>query len=173
MAWRICASTKWPMRHLAITGMETAAWMPLIIFGSLMRLTPPAARMSAGMRSRAMTAQAPASSAMRACSGVVTSMITPPFSIWARLRFNSCLFCSMILFSFYCLIFCFGLAARLLRRGHRKGRSEVETPDAACGKRGRYRRAYSLFCRRKSLGVIPVSFLKNFEKWACEENPQP
>ena len=108
MAWRICASTKWPMRHLAITGMETAAWMPLIIFGSLMRLTPPAARMSAGMRSRAMTAQAPASSAMRACSGVVTSMITPPFSIWARLRFNSCLFCSMILFSFYCLIFCLG-----------------------------------------------------------------
>lgn len=67
----------------------------------------------------------------------------------------------------------FGLAARLLRRGHRKDRSEVETPDAACGKRGRYRRAYSLFCRRKSLGVIPVSFLKNFEKWACEVNPQP
>ena len=49
-----------------------------------------------------------ASSATLACSGVVTSMITPPFSIWARLRFNSCLFCSMILFSFYCLIFCLG-----------------------------------------------------------------
>lgn len=52
------------MRHLAMTGMETASWMPLIILGSLMRETP-AARMSAGMRSSAMTAQAPASSAMR------------------------------------------------------------------------------------------------------------
>ena len=31
-----------------------------------------------------MTATAPASSAMRASSGVVTSMITPPLSIWAR-----------------------------------------------------------------------------------------
>ena len=47
-----------------MTGMDTASWMPLIIFGSLMRETPPAARMSAGMRSSAMTAQAPASSAM-------------------------------------------------------------------------------------------------------------
>uniref|UniRef100_J3MHX3 Uncharacterized protein n=1 Tax=Oryza brachyantha TaxID=4533 RepID=J3MHX3_ORYBR len=42
------------------------------------------ARMSAGTRSRAMTAQAPASSAMRAWSGVTTSMMTPPRSIWAR-----------------------------------------------------------------------------------------
>ena len=37
--------------------------------GSLMRLTPPAARMSAGMRSSAMTAHAPASSAMRGLLG--------------------------------------------------------------------------------------------------------
>ena len=83
-----CASTKWPMRHFAMTGMETASWIPSIIFGSLMRETPPAARMSAGIRSRAMTAHAPASCAMRACSGVVTSMITPPFSIRANDRFN-------------------------------------------------------------------------------------
>ena len=40
--------------------------------------------MSAGTRSRAMTATAPASSAMRAWSGVTTSMMTPPLSIWAR-----------------------------------------------------------------------------------------
>ena len=86
-----------PMRHLAITGMETAAWMPLIIAGSLMRETPPAARMSAGMRSSAITAHAPAASAIFACSGVVTSMITPPLSICARLRFSSCL--SFIFFS--------------------------------------------------------------------------
>ena len=49
-----------------------------------MRATPPSLRMSAGTRSRAITATAPASSAIRACSAVVTSMITPPFSISAR-----------------------------------------------------------------------------------------
>jgi len=42
------------------------------------------ARMSAGTRSRAMTATAPASSAINACSAFVTSMITPPLSISAR-----------------------------------------------------------------------------------------
>src|SRR5207248_6558031 len=41
-----------------------------------------------GTRSRAMTATAPASSAIRACSAVVTSMITPPFSISARPLFT-------------------------------------------------------------------------------------
>src|SRR5256714_15314367 len=49
-----------------------------------MRATPPWARMSAGTRSSAITATAPASSAIRDCSAVVTSMITPPFSISAR-----------------------------------------------------------------------------------------
>ena len=72
------------MRALAMTGMVTAFMIPSIIVGSLMRATPPAARMSAGTRSRAITATAPASSAMRACSGVTTSMMTPPLSIWAR-----------------------------------------------------------------------------------------
>src|SRR4051794_6508364 len=42
--------------------------------------------MSAGTRSRAMTATAPASSAIFACSGVTTSMITPPLSMSARPR---------------------------------------------------------------------------------------
>ena len=83
-----CASTKWPMRALAITGIFTAAMIPSIISGSLMRATPPSRRMSAGTRSSAMTAVAPASSAMRACSGVTTSMMTPPFSISARPRFT-------------------------------------------------------------------------------------
>ena len=82
-ACRMRASTKWPMRHLAITGIETASWMPAIISGSLIRATPPSARMSEGIRSRAITAQAPASSATRAWSGVVTSMMTPPLSICA------------------------------------------------------------------------------------------
>src|ERR671924_384682 len=49
-----------------------------------MRATPPSLRMSAGTRSSAITATAPASSAIRASSAVVTSMITPPLSISAR-----------------------------------------------------------------------------------------
>jgi hypothetical protein len=44
--------------------------------------------MSAGTRSRAITAHAPASSAIFACSAVVTSMITPPLSISARPDFT-------------------------------------------------------------------------------------
>src|SRR5207247_8493452 len=43
-----------------------------------------AVRMSAGRRWPAIAAHAPASWAMRACSAVTTSMITPPLSIWAR-----------------------------------------------------------------------------------------
>ena len=74
------------MRALAITGMETAPMMPSIMSGSLMRAMPPCARMSAGTRSRAMTATAPASSAILACSGVTTSMITPPLSCSAMPR---------------------------------------------------------------------------------------
>src|SRR4051794_40804953 len=74
------------MRALAITGMVTAALMPSIMSGSLMRATPPCTRMSAGTRSRAMTAEAPASSAILACSGVTTSMMTPPLSISASPR---------------------------------------------------------------------------------------
>ena len=51
-----------------------------------MRATPPSRLMSAGTRSKAMTATAPASSATVACSAVTTSMITPPLSISARPR---------------------------------------------------------------------------------------
>ena len=40
--------------------------------------------MSLGTRSRAMTATAPACSAILACAGVTTSMMTPPLSISAR-----------------------------------------------------------------------------------------
>src|SRR5437870_2078992 len=76
------------MRHLAITGIETASWISWIIPGSDMRATPPSRRMSAGTRSRAITATAPASSAMRACSASTTSMITPPLSISARPLFT-------------------------------------------------------------------------------------
>src|SRR4051794_20608822 len=69
-----------------MTGMDTSALIPSIMSGSLIRETPPWARMSAGTRSSAMTATAPASSAMRACAGVTTSMITPPLSISAMPR---------------------------------------------------------------------------------------
>src|SRR5919107_956745 len=71
------------MRALAITGMVTASWMPLMSSGSLMRATPPSRRMSAGTRPSAHTAAAPASSAIFACSASTTSMITPPLSISA------------------------------------------------------------------------------------------
>jgi len=57
-----------------------------IMSGSLIRATPPWARMSAGTRSSAMTATAPASSAIFACSAVTTSMITPPLSMSAMPR---------------------------------------------------------------------------------------
>src|SRR3984893_1589969 len=76
------------MRHFAITGIVTASWMPWIISGSDMRATPPSRRMSAGTRSSAMTATAPASSATFACSASTTSMITPPLSISARPLFT-------------------------------------------------------------------------------------
>lgn len=58
---------------LTMTGMETASMISLIMAGSDILATPPCTRMSAGTRSRAMTAQAPASSAMRACSTLMTS----------------------------------------------------------------------------------------------------
>ena len=73
---------------MAITGIVTASWIPLIIAGSDMRATPPSRRMSEGTRSSAITAQAPASSAIFASSGVTTSMITPPLSISARPVFS-------------------------------------------------------------------------------------
>src|SRR6267143_3600447 len=77
------------MRTLAITGMLTVFMISRIIFGEAMRATPPAARMSSGTRSRAMTATAPASSAIRACSALVTSITTPPFCIFAKPRLSS------------------------------------------------------------------------------------
>src|SRR5579862_889322 len=72
------------MRHLAMTGMETAAMISRIFFGDAMRATPPSARICAGTRSSAITETAPAFSAMTACSAFVTSIITPPFNISAR-----------------------------------------------------------------------------------------
>ena len=86
MAWRISASTKCPIRHFAMTGMVTASLIWMMSSGSLMRATPPWARMSAGTRSSAITAAAPASSAMRACSALTTSQMTPPLSISGKLR---------------------------------------------------------------------------------------
>ena len=57
-----------------------------IMSGSLILATPPWARMSAGTRSSAITATAPASSAIFAWSAVTTSMITPPLSMSAMPR---------------------------------------------------------------------------------------
>src|SRR5690242_686747 len=67
-----------------MTGIVTASWISRIFSGSDMRATPPCTRMSAGTRSSAITATAPASSAIFAWSASTTSMITPPLSISAR-----------------------------------------------------------------------------------------
>src|SRR5713226_3689997 len=67
-----------------MTGIVTVCWISLIFFTGDIRATPPSLRMSAGTRSSAMTETAPASSAIFACSALVTSMITPPLSISAR-----------------------------------------------------------------------------------------
>ena len=77
---RIWASTKCPILTFAMTGIPTAFTISSIILGSLILETPPAARMSAGTLSSAMTATAPAPSAILACSGLTTSMTTPPLS---------------------------------------------------------------------------------------------
>ena len=66
-----------------------------------MRATPPSARIMAGTRSRAMTDVAPASSAMRACSTFITSMMTPPLSISARPTFRRRLVAVKLLFSLF------------------------------------------------------------------------
>src|ERR1700752_574285 len=72
------------MRHLAMTGIDTAAMISRIFLGEAMRATPPSARICAATRSRAMTATAPARSAMVAWSALAPSIITPPLSISAR-----------------------------------------------------------------------------------------
>ena len=59
----------------------------ILLIGA-MRATPPSLRISAGTRSSAMTAEAPAFSAMTACSALTTSMMTPPLSISASPTFN-------------------------------------------------------------------------------------
>src|SRR6187200_1873723 len=84
------------MRAFAMTGTDTAEMMPSIRSGSLMRATPPCERMSLGTRSRAMTATAPASSAIRAWSAVTTSMITPPASMRASPTFVAQVLRSMV-----------------------------------------------------------------------------
>src|SRR5260370_11169315 len=88
MACSTWASAKWPIRHLAMTGMDTAAMMPSIMSGSLILATPLSWRMSGGTGASASTATAAASSAILAWSGVTTSMITPPLSISAMPRFT-------------------------------------------------------------------------------------
>src|SRR5579871_1956388 len=72
------------MRTLAMTGIVTVAMISRMTLIEAMRATPPSLRMSDGTRSSAITAHAPAFSAMRACSALVTSIMTPPLSISAR-----------------------------------------------------------------------------------------
>ncbi|MNI84935.1 hypothetical protein D3C73_1418810 [compost metagenome] len=66
-----------------MTGIVTTFITSSTIVGSAIRATPPAARISEGTRSKAITAVAPAASAILACSAFITSMMTPPFCISA------------------------------------------------------------------------------------------
>ena len=97
--------------------------------GSLIRDTPPWARMSAGTRSRAITATAPASSAIFACSAVTTSMMTPPLSISAMPRLTRLVPCSMGVCR-GCAQPCLDRSAASSRRMHRDGRGRAL--DQAC-----------------------------------------
>src|SRR5260370_26782141 len=87
-ACKTSASIKCPMRTLAITGIVTVFMISRMLLIEALRATPPSLRMSEGTRSSAITAQAPAFSAIFACSALVTSMITPPLSISARPTFT-------------------------------------------------------------------------------------
>src|SRR5579864_847810 len=63
--------------------MDTVSIISRIFFGDAMRATPPCARICAGTRSSAITAAAPAFSAISAWLASVTSIMTPPFNISA------------------------------------------------------------------------------------------
>ncbi len=66
---RICASVWWPMRAFPITGMETASIISVTSRGRPSGRPRPACGCRPG-RLQGMTATAPASSAIRACSAV-------------------------------------------------------------------------------------------------------
>ena len=63
-ASRICASAKWPIRAFAMTGIVTVSIISVTFSGGDILATPPCNLMSDGTRSSAMTATAPASSAI-------------------------------------------------------------------------------------------------------------
>ena len=113
--------------------------MPSIMSGSLIRDTPPWARMSAGTRSSAITATAPASSAILACSAVTTSMITPPLSISAMPRLTRAVPVTGAVRSVEAVRLGHGssllgrapgVAAQMLRAGQRHVRQPIRPPVA-------------------------------------------
>src|SRR5215510_15367945 len=110
------ASIKWPIRAFAITGMVTVRMISSITLIAAIRATPPSLRISEGTRSSAITATAPASSAIFACSALVTSMMTPPFSISANPTFNRGVPTSMRVPSFDCEL-CALLSQRIAQIG--------------------------------------------------------
>ena len=80
-----CASTKWPMRALAITGIVTASWISRILVGSAMRATPPSrADVGGHALERHHRARAGVLGDLRLLGVGDTSMMTPPLSISAR-----------------------------------------------------------------------------------------
>ena len=75
-------------RRELVVGAYHPRWIQVRSAERRLRPMFPSRRMSAGTRSSAITAQAPASSAIFASAGVTTSMITPPLSISARPVFS-------------------------------------------------------------------------------------
>src|SRR6185369_14275023 len=79
---------------------------------------PPSARICAGTRSSAMTATAPAFSAISACFASVTSMMTPPLSISANPVFKRRLVaCPLFELPLFFAIFCLFATEIRARRG--------------------------------------------------------
>ena len=87
VASNILASETWPILHFAIIGIVTESMISCIILMLAVLATPPAFLISYGSLSKTITATAPESSAICACSTLVTSIMTPCFCMRAKPRF--------------------------------------------------------------------------------------
>src|SRR5580700_1503883 len=119
------------MRAFAITGIDTVFMMSRMMLMEAIRATPPSLRISEGTRSSAITAQAPAFSAILACSALVTSIMTPPLSISAKPTFTRHSFAELsalpLPFTFFASI-SFLLLFQISRRIFRRQNSACRVP---------------------------------------------
>ncbi len=161
------------MRTLAITGIETVSMISRMIRGAAMRATPPSLRISEGTRSSAITAHAPASSAILACSALVTSIITPPFNISARPTFtrHKLLFISSIEFlpRSRSSNFTSGVASLLiLRRLVLRGLFRRNNYESSLAARQHFTRTIANLSRQKQIAPLHLHFVP-----FARPNPRP